>query len=166
MDTGIFMVYLKKGRKMHRPDPRLASRSKCDSEARRTINTSDPTIFYNSSKAFCVYRRVKFHFIALPTRFWLIVSLPIACYIILTLAHYVINCLCAVHDISRLKASQTTCWIFGGFVVGNISRACQQLNINVDQHKLYVAMQLSPDSSVVGLFRLRNGRLTLNFNFR
>lgn len=69
MDNGIFMVYLKKGRKIHRSDSRLASRSKCDSEARRIINTSDPTIYYNSSKAFCVYRGVKFHFIALPTLF-------------------------------------------------------------------------------------------------
>jgi len=61
-------------------------------------------------------------------------------------------------DIS-IETSETTCWVLGGLFERNIFRACQRLNTNVDQNKLYVAMQMSPNSSVLGLLKLRNDRL-------
>ena len=63
--------------------------------------------------------------------------------------------MCCARDIS-IEASETSCWVLGGLFERNIFRACQQLNINVDQHQLYVAMQMSPNSSVLGQLKLRN----------
>jgi len=64
-----------------------------------------------------------------------------------------------VHEISGLKTTETTCWVFGGLIARIIFSAYPQTNVNIDQHKLYVAMQMSPDSLVLGLLKLRNGRL-------
>jgi len=67
--------------------------------------------------------------------------------------------MCCARDISIKNIRKDVLGLRGGLTEGNIFRASQQLNINVDEYKMYVAMQMSPDSSVLSLLKLRNNRV-------